>query len=70
MSFDLVLIFDVVLIFDLVLISNKDSKMLSHILGKFPKKTKDASTGFQIFIRKEPQWPHLDLPELFCVKLN
>lgn len=67
MSFDLVLIFDVVLIFDLVLISNKDSKMLSHILGKFPKKTKDAS--IQIFIRKEPQWPHLDLPELFGVKL-
>lgn len=52
MSFDLVLIFDVVLIFDLVLISNKDSKMLSHILGKFPKMTKDAS--IQIFIRKEP----------------
>lgn len=67
MSFDLVLIFDVVLIFDLVLISNKDSKMLSHILRKFPKKTKDAS--IQIFIRKESQWPHLDLPELFCVKL-
>lgn len=52
MSFDLVLIFDVVLFFDLVLISNKDSKMLSHILEKFPKKTKDPS--IQIFIRKEP----------------
>lgn len=65
MSFDLVLIFNVVLIFDLVFISNTDSKMLSHILGKFPQKTKDAS--IQIFIRKEPQWPHLDLPEYYSV---
>lgn len=43
MSFDLVLIFDVVLIFDLVLILNKDSKMLSYILGKLFKKIKDVS---------------------------
>lgn len=43
MSFDLVLIFDVVLFFDLVLILNKDSKMLSYILGKFFKKIKDVS---------------------------
>lgn len=43
MSFDLVLIFDVVLFFYLVLILNKDSKMLSYILGKFFKKIKDVS---------------------------